>query len=161
MNADLAQSYRNKTRVRVVGILIESNKLLLVNHRGLTSNHIFWNPPGGAVLVGESSASALAREFLEETGLIVQIERFLFVNEVITNNLHAIELFFQVSRTSGSLITGTDPEHGSKNQLIQNVAFLSSEEIKNLPNEAKHNALHNLQRIDNLLNSDVFTTFNG
>lgn len=142
-----------------MGILIEDNRLLLVNHRGLSASDTFWNPPGGGAEVGETLEEALAREWLEETGLNIVSKRFLFVNEVITSNLHAIECFFEIAVKSGVVKTGEDPEHDPKNQLIKNVAFLSFEELIKIPKSDKHNVLHKITKIEELLELRGYSAF--
>ena len=58
--------YGNRIRIRVCGILIQNEKILLVNHSGLTVSNTFWSPPGGGLKYGESVIQCLEREFLEE-----------------------------------------------------------------------------------------------
>ena len=109
LNPNLA-SYSDKLRVRVCGICLQDNKLLLVRHQATIGNHAFWAPPGGGLEYGETVQECLKREFLEETGLQVEVIRFLYLNEFLQPPLHALELFFEVRVTGGTLRTGTDPE---------------------------------------------------
>jgi 8-oxo-dGTP diphosphatase len=113
------------------------SKLLLVNHRGLYG-HDFWAPPGGGVDFGISAAMSLKKEFEEETGLVVDVGAQQFTCEFIKPPLHAFELFFDVTRLSGQLWTGKDPEMGSDAQIIEDVLYLSFQEIADLPAEHKH-----------------------
>ena len=154
------QIYMNKVRVRVSGILIENDKILLVNHSGLTPNSIFWSPPGGGIEFGENSKDALKREFMEETGLEVKVGDFLFINEVKTNNLHAIELFFEVKKLSGNIVIGKDPEH-ELNQLIINVEFLSLDQLHKLPKSSFHYSLQNLRKICDIFDSAGYSLFSS
>jgi 8-oxo-dGTP diphosphatase len=57
-----------------VGALVrdEAGRLLLVQRRNAPGAGL-WSLPGGRVEVGESDASALAREVAEETGLTVEV----------------------------------------------------------------------------------------
>jgi len=158
---DPVQIYRNKVRVRVSGILVENNKILMVNHKGLSPNNMFWSPPGGGIEYSENAEKSLHREFKEETGLKVQVGHFLFVNEVILNNLHAIEIFFEVSRISGEIMTGTDPEQTPDNQIIKNVVFLSLEDIRKVPEKSIHNCFHNLRKIHEIFNIRGYSYFSG
>ena len=61
---------------------LESGKVLLVRRgRGAYLGH--WSLPGGKVEPGEPLRAALVREFAEETGLTVEVERLADVNEAI------------------------------------------------------------------------------
>jgi len=130
------QFYGNQLRLRVCGICQVKNKILLVNHSGLNENN-FWAPPGGGLQFGESAEACLKREFLEETGLEVEIRDFLFACEFIHSPLHAVELFFLTSLKGGVLKKGHDPELKDK-QIIEDVKFFSWTEIERLQAEELH-----------------------
>ncbi|AKP50308.1 NUDIX domain-containing protein [Cyclobacterium amurskyense] len=134
---DIIENFGNRLRTRVNGILIQDNKLLMVKHR-MHTNHSFWNVPGGGMKFGQDAKENLKREFLEETGLNIAVNDYLFVHEFLEPPLHAIELFFEVSQTSGKLVVGIDPELETNKQVIEEVKFLSIEEIKKIPSEKKH-----------------------
>ena len=99
-----------------------------------------WSPPGGGVEFGETLQEALKKEFLEETNLEVEIGGYLFTNEYIGPNHHAIEIFFQVRRISGNLKLGMDPELGLDMQILKEAKFFSIAELNKLPQETIHNA---------------------
>lgn len=136
MDPSVRQLYGDKTRVRVCGICVEGDKILLVNHSGLRDGD-FWAPPGGGVHFGETATDALRREFLEETGLRIDVGDFLFVCELVAPPLHSVELFFRVAQTGGTLHTGFDPEAGAR-QIIRQVRFHSFSELNDLPAESLH-----------------------
>jgi 8-oxo-dGTP diphosphatase len=146
--------YSNQLRQRVCGICIQDNKLLLVRHQATINNNAFWAPPGGGLQYGETVHDCLKREFMEETGLQAEVKRFLCLNEFLQKPLHAIELFFEVSIVSGNPVTGSDPESAPDKQLIEQVQFLSLQEIRNIPNADKHSLLHHLLSLDDLLGMD-------
>lgn len=133
MDSEIAKIYGNRLRVRVCGLCWDGDKLLLINHKSLGSAN-FWAPPGGGVEYGEPIENALKREFLEETGIHVDIMNFAFGTEYIHDPLHAIELFFQVRQTGGELTSGYDPEI----QVIQGAKFNSDKEIALIPVMEKH-----------------------
>jgi ADP-ribose pyrophosphatase YjhB (NUDIX family) len=129
IHPEVTEVFGNKVRVRVGGILIKDNAILLVNHRGLNASNQFWSPPGGGIQFGESAVESLQREFREETGLEIEVLDFLFVNEYMSRHLQAIELFFEVKAAgSGTLHTGTDPE--LKQQIISEVKYLTTEQLQ-------------------------------
>ena len=144
--------YGNRVRLRVCGICIVQNKILLVNHSLYDSASSFWSPPGGGVQFGETAIDALKREFKEETGLNVEIGDMLFMNEFIQPPLHAVEIFFNVVSVEGELITGSDPEFLQHNQIIKEVRFLSIEEVKGIAKTDIHGILKNIDSF-----ADIFT----
>jgi len=70
----------------------------MASHHSLGESGILWAPPGGGMDFGQSVEENLTREFREETGLKVEVKRFLFINEFLAVPLHAVELFFEVTR---------------------------------------------------------------
>lgn len=117
--------YGNRLRLRVCGVCLHDDQVLLVHHR-ITDTDL-WMPPGGGVEFGESVTDALKREFLEETGLTIEVEELLFTCEFIQLPLHAVELFFEVKAVGGSLHTGYDPE--ATDAIIKEVRFIPWHEL--------------------------------
>ena len=101
MTPEIAEIYGNRVRIRVCGLCWQEGSLLLIKHK--MGPEGFWAPPGGGLEYGESLEDTLRREFLEETGLDVVSEKFLFGCEFIKPPLHAVELFFNVRIVGGKL----------------------------------------------------------
>lgn len=133
MDKDVAQVYGNKVRVRACGICWQDERLLMVNHRGITPTN-FWAPPGGGIEFGQSIEEALRKEFVEETGLHISAGEFLFGCEYIEQPIHSIELFYSIKSQKGELRTGRDPEI----QIIKDVKFLAVPEILSMPTPELH-----------------------
>ena len=129
--------YGNKVRIRICGICVIDNKLLMVNHKGLGKGNL-WAPPGGGIEPGESTNHALEREIREETNLSVSVGEMLFATEFIDPPLHAIELFFTVESRGGVLKIGQDPEMELENQILTEVKFFSWKEIEELDPDQVH-----------------------
>ncbi|MCU0419139.1 MAG: NUDIX hydrolase [Cyclobacteriaceae bacterium] len=135
MDHPVHKFYGNRLRVRVCGVCIRDQRLLLINHR--MAHGPLWAPPGGGLEFGESAPACLAREFREETGLTVEVRDFLFACELLHPPLHAVELFFGVEVVGGILMTGHDPEAGSP-AVIEEVAWLSATQVLAHPPAHRH-----------------------
>ena len=66
ISKEIESKFGHHLRIRVNGVLIEGNKILLVKHR-MGSSRDFWSTPGGGMQFGSSAQENLVREFLEET----------------------------------------------------------------------------------------------
>lgn len=137
MPKSIQNFYGNRVRIRVCGICVIEDSILMVNHSGLTQGS-FWAPPGGGIQLSESAQDALEREFKEETHLDVKAEEFLFVTEFISSPLHAIELFFKVDWIRGAPAKGADPEMDSRNQIIKDAQFFKWDELKKMAQNEVH-----------------------
>jgi 8-oxo-dGTP diphosphatase len=147
----LIAPYAGRLRVRVCGICLIREKVLVVQHKATVGNDAFWAPPGGGLGYGEKVTDCLVREVKEETGLGVRAGDFLGVNEFIGDPLHAIELFFGAHYQGGEPQTGHDPEVDLEHQLIEKVHLLSLEALKQLDQANLHPFLRNLSRLEDLL----------
>ncbi len=136
MTDSVYETFGNKLRVRVCGLCIDKDRLLMINHKGINEGD-FWAPPGGGLQFGETLEMCLKREFEEETGLKIEIQDFLFICEFIHVPLHAIEMFFRVEIKKGILKKGIDPELLDK-QIIHEVKFLHWAEINALSSKSRH-----------------------
>lgn len=152
MKAVVQDIFGHQLRVRVNGLLIENDKILLVKHTSLGIGQYLWIPPGGGMEYGMSAKENLSREFHEETGLTIQVKNFLFVHEFMQKPLHAMELFFVVERIKGQVTTGRDPEMAGT-QIIEEVKFLSIQDIKEERKEHLHQMLRQCDRLEDILNS--------
>lgn len=138
---EVVKVFGNKLRIRVCGICFKDNTILLVRHSGLGKKGVLWAPPGGGINFGETAEQTLVREFKEETGLEVEVKRFLFVHEFLSIPLHAIELFFEVAIRSGTIVPGKDPELAEEKQIIEDVCFFSENDIMKEDPELFHHML--------------------
>ena len=159
IDESVEKEYGNRLRLRVAGLCIKDDCILLVNHSGLNAEREFWAPPGGGLHFGESAQECLCREFLEETGLKIRVDDFHKVTEYLNHPLHAIELFFNVSVIGGSLITGFDPEVSLENQIIRKVEFLGIKELMEIPNEKKHSILAGVRSIEELYTKSGYSKY--
>lgn len=127
MNENLINQYGNQLRIRICGICVQDNKILLINHSGLNESNEFWSPPGGGLQFGETIEECLKREFLEETNTIILVGKFLKIREFLKPPLHAIELYYEVKIASGIVKKGFDPE--MEEQIINDIQWFNLEQI--------------------------------
>lgn len=156
---ELSQLYGNKLRFRVCGICLEGENILMVRHQGIGKEGYLWVPPGGGMEFGASAEENLVREFKEETGLEVAVEKFLFLHEFMAVPLHAVEMFFLVKVVGGNLTKGYDPEMSAGGQIIQALKFLSPEEIAQEHVEAVHQVFRHCDFGRDILNMHGYFRF--
>ena len=89
-----------RPRIRVAGILIEDNKILLIQHH--KNNKKDWLIPGGGNDWGETTKEALIREYKEETNMDIEVDEFLFFSETISpdKKRHVLNLFYKIHRNN-------------------------------------------------------------
>ncbi len=142
--------YGNRLRTRVCGLCRDGDRLLMVRHRGIGETDTFWCPPGGGAQFGETIIDALKREFVEETGLTIDVGKLLFVNEFLAEPLHALELFFVVEAISGELRLGSDPEMDADGQIIAEVRWMTFDELKVYPPAEVHSLFSRCHSLDDV-----------
>jgi len=93
----------SEIRLRVAAVLPYEGRIVLVRHR--KGDEVYHLLPGGGVEPGESVGDALAREVLEETGLLARAVRPLFVSDAIApdGSRHMVQLTFLAEVTGGSI----------------------------------------------------------
>lgn len=159
LKADIVKNFGNKLRIRVCGLYIENNCLLLLKHQAIGAHNILWSPPGGGMDFAEHAAQTLVREFVEETGLTPINYEFGFVHEYVNPPLHAVELFFMITKAEGKAELGKDPEMMGE-QMLQELAFIDLETLRGIPNEQKHFLLRNLDSWQKLLDRKGYSLNN-
>lgn len=149
ISKEIESKFGNQLRTRVNGILIENDRLLMVNHQ-MGNGRMLWSVPGGGMHFGSSAKENLIREYLEETHLEIAVGNYLFVHEYLNPPLHAMEHFFEVKRISGNVKLGKDPELSSTNQILLEIAWKTLNEIKSIPNESLHQVFWGIKSLSEL-----------
>jgi 8-oxo-dGTP diphosphatase len=93
----------------VSGILVDGDMRVLLGLRNKEDAAFpgMWCTPGGTVEWGEPLDVALAREFVEETGLIVKpTPNFISIQERVLPDRHTVLVFKTVELVNGLLIAG-------------------------------------------------------
>jgi ADP-ribose pyrophosphatase YjhB (NUDIX family) len=93
------------------GVLVEDGRVLLSANRWYSDRPPVWTLPGGRAEDGEGVAEAVVREFLEETGLMVEVTGLAFVAEARSTERRQIFLTcgFTLKRLSGEMTCEGDP----------------------------------------------------
>lgn len=111
-------------QIRVTGVLIENESILLVQQK--TSNRN-WSLPGGRVEAGELLEQSVIRELYEETGLVVKVERLLYLCDKPDSRPPLLHITFLLSRTGGELLL---PSNEHDENLIGDVRFVPLSSLK-------------------------------
>lgn len=149
MKESLENAYGNRLRLRVCGLLVRGDNLLLVRHK-FGDKEELWIPPGGEVHFGETAPNALKREFVEETGLEVEVGEWFFNYEYINPPFHAMELFFEVRERGGKLKKGFDPE--THLQIIEDVRFVGFQDIGKMSKQVLHGIFSLCEKPEMIMN---------
>lgn len=112
--------------IRVTGILIENNNILIVQQK--LSESRAWSLPGGRLERGESLEQGLKRELKEETGLDVQVERLLYLCDVNASDNTILHITFLLKRIGGEITLPTNEYDANP---IHDVRFVSIDELSN------------------------------
>lgn len=150
ISKEIESKFGHQLRSRVNGILIENDKILMIKHL-MGGGKEFWAVPGGGMIYGQSATDNLIREFAEETGLKISIKSYLFVHEYLSPPLHAMEHFFLVEKTGGILTVGTDPELTDEDQIINEIQWMSIQDLQSLPKDALHQIFWGIKSFEELV----------
>ena len=112
-------------RVRVGGILITNNEVLLIAHK--KGNDVYWLLPGGGVDYGEALSEALIREFSEELNIEITVNDLVLISDSIdpAGDRHIINIFFLCEYSKGELMLGNEIR-------LYDFKFFKKEEIPNI-----------------------------
>ncbi len=118
-------------------------KILLVRHR--KGNRQYWVLPGGRLEYGETFAECAVREIKEETGLDVEVVRFLFLSEAIApdRSRHIVNVYLKAKEIGGVMKVGNEP-------VLAGVDYIPIDELETVtlfPPVAEH-ILKNLSHGD-------------
>lgn len=112
------------TRISVV-VLSRDEKILLVRHK--KGNQKYWVLPGGRLEYGETFEECAVRELKEETGLDVEVERFMFLSEAIApdRSRHIVNIFIKARVIGGTMKLGNEP-------VLAGVDFVPLDELSRI-----------------------------
>lgn len=112
-------------QIRVTGILIENDEILLVQQK--VSDKRNWSLPGGRLERGETLQQGLIREMKEETGLDVELVRMLYVCDVAASDHTVLHITFLLKRIGGEVVL---PTNEFDENPIHDVKFVPISELE-------------------------------
>lgn len=117
--------------IKVRGIIIHDNKLLIVKHK----QSQFMALPGGHLEYGEDVITCLKRELVEELGVVPEIGRLLYINTFMDSKKgEYVEFFFEVKNGKEYLnIDGLERTHA--HELAEIMWISPSDNINILPKQ--------------------------
>lgn len=116
-------------RLAVRGIVLQNDKLLMVN-AWRDPNSDLWCAPGGGAEPHQSLPENLIREMHEETGLTVSVGGLCLVNEfhVPDGDFHQVDIYYRCQITSGTL----DPRWKDPENIVTQRQFFSRDELASI-----------------------------
>lgn len=132
--------------VRLVGILVKDNKILLL-HR-IKNGKEYYVFPGGGLEEGETKVEGVKREIKEETSLEVDIDRLLYIHDYSSNQ----QLYYLCKYIKGEVKLAQNSVEMEKmiesNQLYEPI-WINIDEFANLlvyPLEIRDWLIEDLER---------------
>ncbi|MCY1204475.1 NUDIX domain protein [compost metagenome] len=122
-------------RIRAAGLLVRDDRILLVKH--VVGDDTYWIPPGGGFesVSDQSTRDTVRREFMEETGLDVDVGPLVYVREFAEpamGRFH-MELFYRIDAWRGELSLANLAGLGGDEFEIRELAWISRDELTALP----------------------------
>ena len=110
--------------VVAVGAFVFDGERVLLVQRGTPPGAGLWSVPGGKLERGERLADAVAREVIEETGLVVEVGPLVEVVERSGEGFHFVILDYLARAVGGALAAASD---------VRAVRFVTEAELEALP----------------------------
>ena len=110
--------------IAVGGIVFDAAGRVLLVERGHPPGEGLWSIPGGRLERGETLAAGVARELVEETGLVVEVGPLVEVVERIADDHHFVILDYLARVVGGALAAGSD---------VRAARFVDAGELATLP----------------------------
>jgi len=110
--------------VGVGAIVFDAEGRVLLVERGKPPGAGLWSVPGGKLEQRETLAQAVAREVLEETGLVVEVGTLACVLERIADDYHFVILDYFARVIGGKLAAASD---------ARAARFVDPDQLRTLP----------------------------
>ncbi|TVP70957.1 MAG: NUDIX hydrolase [Rhodobacteraceae bacterium] len=118
-----------KPRLAVRAIILQNNRLLMVNAWPEGKSDL-WCAPGGGVEAGTSLPENLQREVQEECGLIIAVGAPCLVNEFHdpAGTFHQVDIYFHAEIVAGAL----DPTWRDPEGIVTTRRFVTEPELRQM-----------------------------
>ena len=151
MNNIAIKSDNGKFRFRGGGIIIQNGKVLMVHDE----KRKYYYAIGGAVHIGEKASEAAVREVYEESGLIVEVEKLLLIQEnffELEDGLHHEIAFYYLMKDIGKqkIVSNRVLDNAEEglvwldiNQLENDTVYpqIYKDILRKIPNEITHSVV--------------------
>ncbi|MFH1589021.1 MAG: NUDIX hydrolase [archaeon] len=117
------------------GVLIFKNKkLLLIKHVNPKTGYTWWVPPGGGIKGAESIFEAALREVWEETGTKVELDRIVYLRQLIyrEQEQNVLTIYLLAKNLKGSFTLDNIKCHGMDEHYIKEIKFFDKKEIQKI-----------------------------
>ena len=115
--------------ISAAALIVRNEQVLLVHHRE-TGRYDFWVPPGGGLQGSESIFECARRETLEETGLDVELDRILYIQELWEPGYHFCKFFITCKTFSGDLTLANKEQNEG---FLVDARFFAQNDLRELP----------------------------
>lgn len=118
---------------RAVRAIVIKDGSLLVMHRNKFGKE-YETLPGGNIEIGETTEQALLRELSEETSILVEVDRLVFIEQA--GDPYGTQYIYLCKYISGEPQLAADSEEAHINKLGQNLyepKWVSIQELPQLP----------------------------
>jgi 8-oxo-dGTP diphosphatase len=115
-----------KHRIAAGALVVHEDRILLVRHHKADA-YDFWVAPGGGAEGDEDLQATLRREVEEESGLVVEPERIVYIEELLTPDTRECKVWFHARLISGELSTST---REAAREYIIDAQFLARTEFE-------------------------------
>ena len=131
-----------KHRIRLTGLAVENDKVLLVQHIHPRTGRLRWGTPGGGLELSDTDIfKGVEREMFEETGLAVNAGAVQYINEFfdLKNRILMLDIWIRCHPANGATFGPISMEHIRDDDYIVDVqwwektAFLAAEHNASAP----------------------------
>lgn len=133
----MPKEYPDRPLLGVGSVIVSDGKVVLIR-RGSDPDYGLWSIPGGLVEEGESLREAVARETLEETGIVVEVKEPLEILDRIVYDeegqvkYHFVIIDYRADPIEGVLKESSDAIEARYVKLEDLKNYEITETVKNL-----------------------------